>query len=151
MTELCKFFKNGDIIYKDINLISLSSTNIFADITNSEIINGKDVFINKSFDIYYHKFQYGSSYTFLEWKKSKDNDWEWFKCDINETTLLSLDSYLNKSDKVLYDIQLNEEYNEEFKQNLKYNILIFLNKYNLDETESTNILNKLNIDNINLK
>ena len=44
MTELCKFYKNGNIIYKNINLIDLASTSIFIDITNSEIINSKDVY-----------------------------------------------------------------------------------------------------------
>ena len=43
MSELCKFYKNGNIIYKNVNLIDLERTNIFIDITNSEIINSKDV------------------------------------------------------------------------------------------------------------
>ena len=112
MTELCKFYKNGNIIYKNINLIDLESTNIFIDITNSEIINSKDVYINVSTKIYYHKFQYGSSYTFLEWKMSKDGDWEWFKSDTIIGDLTKLKQYLECPTKIEEEIDLENLKND---------------------------------------
>ena len=39
---------------------------------------------------YYHKYILGQSYTFLEWKKSKDNIWEWHKSDYNIYNLYKL-------------------------------------------------------------
>jgi hypothetical protein len=149
MTELCKFYKNGNIIYKNINLIDLTITNIFEDITNSEIINSKDVYINKSTNVYYHKFQYGSSYTFLEWKKSKDGNWEWYKSDIIFGELTVLDDYLeNPINNVKKDIDINK-----LKLELYENILSIINKYELNMKQSTHILDKLNDieDIINLK
>jgi hypothetical protein len=149
MTELCKFYKNGNIIYKNVNLIDLASTSIFIDITNSEIINSKDVYINKSTNTYYHKFQYGSSYTFLEWKKSKDGDWEWHKSDIIIEELTVLDDYLdNPTDGNEKDIDINK-----LKSELYENILNIINKHKLNMKQSTYILNKLNDieDIINLK
>jgi hypothetical protein len=149
MTELCKFYKNGNIIYKNVNLIDLASTSIFIDITNSEIINSKDVYINKSTNTYYHKFQYGSSYTFLEWKQSKDSNWEWYKSDIIIGDLISLDNYLeNPIDNGEKDIDIKELKNEIYE-----NLYIIINKYNLNTIQSTYILDKLTDieDIINLK
>jgi len=149
MTELCKFYKNGNIIYRNINLIDLTSTNIFIDITNSEIINSNDVYINKSTNTYYHKFQYGSSYTFLEWKKSKDSNWEWYKSSIIIGDLTSLDNYLeNPINNSVKDIDIKELKNEIYE-----NISGIINKYNLTSIQSTYILDKLTDieDIINLK
>ena len=149
MTELCKFYKNGNIIYRNVNLIDLTSTNIFIDITNSEIINSNDVYINKSTNTYYHKFQYGSSYTFLEWKKSKDSNWEWYKSSIIIGDLTSLDNYLeNPINNSVKDIDINELKNEIYE-----NISGIINKYNLTSIQSTYILDKLTDieDIINLK
>jgi len=44
MSELCKFYKNGNIIYQNVNLIDLTSSNIFIEITNSEIVNIDDIY-----------------------------------------------------------------------------------------------------------
>jgi len=148
MPELCKFYKSGVIIYKNINLINLATTSIFEDITNSEIINSDDVYINKSYNRYYHKFKYGSSYTFLEWRQSKDTDWEWFRCDIDGKSLLTLDDYLNKP----FDQTINEVDTEKLKKELYDNVLIVINKYNLNSDQSSYILSKINdIEDINLK
>jgi len=149
MTELCKFYKNGNIIYRNVNLIDLTSTNIFIDITNSEIINSNDVYINKSTNTYYHKFQYGSSYTFLEWKQSKDSNWEWYKSSIIIGDLTTLRNYLeNPINNSVKDIDIKELKNEIYE-----NIYIIINKYKLNTIQSTYILDKLTDieDIINLK
>ena len=39
---------------------------------------------------YYHKYTIGQSYTFLEWKQSKDGMWDWYKCTYNEYELINI-------------------------------------------------------------
>jgi hypothetical protein len=139
MSELCKFYKNGNIIYQDVNLIDLTSSNIFLDITNSEIVNINDIYINVSTKIYYHKFQYGSSFTFLEWKMSKDGDWEWFKSDIIIGDLTKLKQYLEYPTKI--------EPEEIDLENLKNDIIKSLkdlsDKYQLNQKQYDYMLEKM--------
>ena len=139
MSELCKFYKNGNIIYQDVNLIDLTSSNIFIDITNSEIVNIDDIYINVSTKIYYHKFQYGSSYTFLEWKMSKDGDWEWFKSDTIIGDLTKLKQYLEYPTK----IEPEEIDLENLKNDIKNSLKDLSDKYQLNQKQYDYMLEKM--------
>ena len=139
MSELCKFYKNGNIIYQNVNLIDLTSSNIFLDITNSEIVNINDIYINASTKIYYHKFQYGSSFTFLEWKMSKDGDWEWFKSDTIIGDLTKLKQYLEYPTK----IEPEEIDLENLKNDIKKSLKDLSDKYQLNQKQYDYMLEKM--------
>ena len=85
----------------------------------------------------------------MEWKQSKDSNWEWYKSDIIIGDLTSLDNYLeNPIDNSVKDIDIKELKNEIYE-----NINIIINKYKLNTIQSTYILDKLTDieDIINLK
>lgn len=137
MSEFVYFYKNGDIHYKNKNLIDNTQSSIFLNTIDCETINSNDVYYNSKINKYYHKYILGQSYTFLEWKLGKDGMWDWYKCNYNLSDLINIknNSFIEKN--IDYD-KLREE--------IRNSISEITSKYDL----SDNILEKIfeTIDNI---
>ena len=138
MSDFVYFYKNGNIINKNINLINGETISIFNDMQNVETINSKDIYYDKNLQKYYHKYTMGKSHTFLEWKKCKDNTWEWFKCIYNLNDLVSLDGTNIINNKELYEKKIKSEIDE--------SIRIILSKYNYDHIKIQTILNDIKFE-----
>ncbi len=139
MSNFVYFYKNGDIIYNNTNLKNGKDIGIFNDIQNVETINSNDIYYNKKYDKYYHKYILGQSHTFLEWKPNKYNIWEWHKSDydINDLILLNdvnIDTIIDTNiDKIKIMINIS--------------VRNILSQHQYNEEKITEILE--NIDNIN--
>ena len=137
MSEFVYFYKNGDIYYKNKNLIDGTQSSIFLNTYDSEIINSNDIYYNTKKNTYYHKYTLGQSYTFLEWKISKDNTWDWYKCAYNEYELINIkDNSIIKKD-IDYNV---------LRKEIKDSITDIISKYNLSDIEIQKIFK--NIENI---
>lgn len=137
MSEFVYFYKNGDIYYKNKNLIDGTESGIFLNTIDSETINSNDVYYNIKKNIYYHKYTLGQTYTFLEWKQSKDKTWEWYKCDYDTNDLINIkdNSIIEKS--INYDI---------LRKEIRDSITNIISKYKLSDIEIQKIFK--NIENI---
>ena len=137
MSEFVYFYKNGDIYYKNKNLIDGTESGIFLNTIDSETINSNDVYYNIKKNIYYHKYTLGKTYTFLEWKQSKDKTWEWYKCDYDTNHLINIkdNSIIEKS--INYDI---------LRKEIRDSITNITSKYELSDIEKEKIFK--NIENI---
>lgn len=141
MSQFCNFCKNGDIIYNQINMVTGEINNIFLDISSAfcEVINHKDIFVNKETNTFYHKFSFGSNFSYLQWKKTKTGDWEWFRCDVNITTLIPIFELENKEEIKL--IQKNEVNMDKIriKSEIMAESYSIMRKYNLSGEDSKNL------------
>lgn len=137
MSEFVYFYKNGDIYYKNINLIDGTQSNIFLNTIDSETINSNDIYYNSKINTYYHKYTLGQSYTFLEWKQSKDNTWDWYKCIYDEYELINI-----KDNSV---IEKHTDY-DKLRKEIYDSITNIINKYDLNDSEIQKIFK--NIENI---
>ena len=137
MSEFVYFYKNGDIYYKNINLIDGTQSNIFLNTIDSETINSNDIYYNSKINTYYHKYTLGQSYTFLEWKQSKDNTWDWYKCIYDEYELINI-----KDNSV---IEKHTDY-DALRKEIHDSITNIINKYDLNDSEIQKIFK--NIENI---
>tara|TARA_B100000424_G_C22908518_1_gene483291 strand:+ start:436 stop:852 length:417 start_codon:yes stop_codon:yes gene_type:complete len=137
MSDFVYFYKNGDIYYKNINLINGKESSIFLNTIDSETINSNDVYYNNKKDRYYHKYTLGQSYTFLEWKSGKDGIWDWYKCEYDMNDLINIkdNSIIEKS--INYDI---------LRKEIRDSITKIINKYDLSDSEIQKIFK--NIENI---
>lgn len=137
MSEFVYFYKNGDIYYKNKNLIDGTESGIFLNTIDSETINSNDVYYNNKKNIYYHKYTLGQTYTFLEWKQSKDKTWEWYKCEYDKNDLKNINdnSVIEKS--INYDI---------LRKEIRDSITNIISKYKLSDSEIQKIFK--NIENI---
>jgi len=137
MSEFVYFYKNGDIYYKNKNLIDNTQSSIFLNTIDSETINSNDVYYNSKINKYYHKYTLGQSYTFLEWKQSKDDMWDWYKCDYNLNDLINIkdNSVIEKS--INYDM---------LRKEIRDSITNITGKYDLSDSEIQKIFK--NIENI---
>jgi len=137
MSEFVYFYKNGNIYYKNKNVIDNTQSSIFLNTIDSETINSDDVYYNTKKNIYYHKYTLGQSYTFLEWKLGKDGTWDWYKCeyDINDLINIKNNSFIEKS--IDYDM---------LRKEIRDNITNIIGKYDLNDIEIQKIFK--NIENI---
>lgn len=126
MSEFVYFYKNGDIYYKNKNLIDNTQSSIFLNTIDSETINSNDVYYNSKINKYYHKYTLGQSYTFLEWKQSKDGMWDWYKCEYNTNDLINIkdNSVIEKS--INYDM---------LRKEIRDSITNITGKYDLSDSE----------------
>ena len=138
--NLCIFMKNnGNIIFRDINLNSKKREEFYmSSLDNQEYIDYNDVFINTSWvnPKYYKKYYYYDdntrNYRFLEWKKTKDNTWDWFITeDINETELTDVINYL----KLENDNKIIEN-----KEIILQKIKLIINEYSLINNEHDKLI-----------
>ena len=137
MSEFVYFYKNGDIYYKNKNLIDNTQSSIFLNTSDSETINSNDIYYNSKKNTYYHKYTLGQNYTFLEWKQSKDNTWDWYKCIYNEYELINI-----KDNSV---IKKHTDY-DKLRKEIHDSITNIINKYDLSDGEIQKIYK--NIENI---
>lgn len=137
MSEFVYFYKNGDIYYKNKNLINGTQSSIFLNTSDSETINSNDIYYNNKKNTYYHKYTLGQNYTFLEWKQSKDNTWDWYKCIYNEYELINI-----KDNSV---IEKHTDY-DKLRKEIHDSIINIINKYDLSDGEIQKIFK--NIENI---
>lgn len=137
MSDFVYFYKNGDIYYKNKNLIDGKQSIIFLNTIDSETITSNDVYYNTKIDTYYHKYTLGQSYTFLEWKLGKDSIWDWYKCeyDINDLINIKDNSIIEKHTD--YDM---------LRKEIRDTIANIIDKYELSDSELEKIFK--NIDNI---
>ena len=126
MSEFVYFYKNGDIHYKNKNLINNTQSSIFLNTIDSETINSNDVYYNSKINKYYHKYTLGQSYTFLEWKQSKDGMWDWYKCEYDMNDLINIkdNSVIEKS--INYDM---------LRKEIRDSITNIMDKYDLSDSE----------------
>ena len=80
MTDFCYFYRyTGNVIYKDTDLST--NINVYHDKVQSEMISARDIYISSSKNIY-HKTNSimleSESVRFLEWKLTKNGEWDWF-------------------------------------------------------------------------
>ena len=137
MSEFVYFYKNGDIYYKNKNLIDNTQSSIFLNTSDSETINSNDIYYNNKNDKYYHKYTLGKSYTFLEWKSGKDGIWDWYKCEYDMNDLINI-----KDNSV---VEKSIDYNM-LKKEILDSITRITNKYDLSDSEIQKIFK--NIENI---
>ena len=136
MSNFVYFYKNGNIIYNNTNLINGKDIGIFNDIQNVETINSNDIYYNKKYDKYYHKYILGQSHTFLEWKMSKDNIWEWHKSDYDINDLISLNKI--KTDTII-DTNIDK-----IKKSINISVQNILLEYQYDDEKIAEILENIN-------
>ena len=137
MSEFVYFYKNGDIYYKNKNLINNTQSSIFFNTIDSETINSNDVYYNNIKNTYYHKYILGQSYTFLEWKLGKDGTWDWYKCEYDISNLINIKDNSVIEKNIDYDI---------LRKEIRDSITKIINKYDLSDIELEKIFK--NIENI---
>ena len=137
MSDFVYFYKNGNIIYKNKNLIDNTESSIFLNTIDSETINSNDVYYNNKNKTYYHKYTLGQNYTFLEWKLGKDGIWDWYKCEYDISDLINI-----KDNSI---IEKHIDYNM-LRKEICDNITNIIGKYDLSESEIQKIFK--NIENI---
>ena len=136
MSDFVYFYKNGNIIYNNTNLKNGKDIGIFNDIQNVETINSNDIYYNKKYDKYYHKYILGQSHTFLEWKQSKDNIWEWHKSDYDISDLISLNKI--KTDTIV-DTNIDK-----IKKSINISVQNILLEHQYDDEKIAEILENIN-------
>tara|TARA_B100000427_G_C15321781_1_gene512872 strand:- start:187 stop:657 length:471 start_codon:yes stop_codon:yes gene_type:complete len=109
--NMCIFYTDsGKVIHKDINLRTnnYEPYNLFS--TNGELIDYKYIYINNrtisNIKFYkMHHYYIGNKYTskLLEWKQTKQNDWDWYITDVNKNDLLTVDEYLQLIEEDIQD------------------------------------------------
>ena len=137
MSEFVYFYKNGNIYYKNKNLIDNTQSSIFLNTIDSETINSNDVYYNNKNDKYYHKYTLGQSYTFLEWKLGKDGMWDWYKCEYDISNLINIKNNTIIEKNIDYDI---------LRKEIRDSITNIISKYELNDSEIQKIFK--NIENI---
>ena len=106
------------------------------DISSSfcEVIDHKDIYVDIKTNTFYHKTQLLDGTTILEWKKTRNGDWDWFVCDV---TNIELSPIAN----VTYKRNVNEIDHKKLK--IKSEIMTesysIMKKYNLSDNETQRI------------
>ena len=102
--DYCRFIKsNGSVIYKDIdirnihkpygndNLVNYNDYNKF----EIEHIDSNTILIDNRISTNIKFYINHSKDIFLEWKKTKTGEWDWFKVDdINKQSIITIDKYI---------------------------------------------------------
>ena len=126
MGDFCYFFRDsGYIVYNNIVLNSVKKLEYHNKI-NSEMISAKDIYENGG--RFYYKSYYLSDDTntqnvrFLEWRMTRNGDWDWFVTDIIPSSIHSITKYTN--------IQLHIE---DYKKDISNYISKISDRYNIDK------------------
>ena len=137
MTNFCNFFKNGDIIYNQKNMITGKMSAQFLDISSSfcEVIDHKDIFVDVKTNIFYHKTQLLEGTTILEWKKTRNGDWDWFVCDIANIELTPITNVTYQEKKV----NVLEQKNLKIKSEIMTESYSIMKKYNISDNDTERI------------
>ena len=137
MTQFCNFFKNGDIIYNQKNMVTGKMSAQFLDISSSfcEVIDHKDIFVDMKTNIFYHKTQLLDGTTVLEWKKTRNGDWDWFVCDITNIELSPIAKVTYQEKKV----NVLEQKNLKIKSEIMTESYSIMKKYNISDNDTERI------------
>ena len=137
MTQFCNFFKNGDIIYNQRNMITGKTSAQFLDITSTfcGVIDHKDIYVDVKTNTFYHKTQLLDGTTILEWKKTRNGDWDWFVCDVTNIELSPIANVTYKEKKA----NGVEHKNLKIKSEIMTESYSIMKKYNLSDNETERI------------
>ena len=132
MGDFCYFFRDsGYVVYN--NIVLNSEHNIeYHNKINSEMISAKDIYENGG--RFYYKSYYLNDDTnsqnvrFLEWRITRNGDWDWFVTGIIPSSIYSITKYTN--------IKLHIE---EYKKDISNYISKISDRYNIDKSK-VNIL-----------
>ena len=133
MDSFCYFYKDtGKIIYNDINLISNTKEYDVVNRMNSEVISDLEIYTDGT--KYYHKSrgfnqEITDKYIFLEWKKTRKGDWDWFRTEINPSYMRCLKENI-KNSKIHIDIENAKKLkNKQFRDEILEQINTVSSKY----------------------
>jgi len=137
MTQFCNFFKNGDIIYNQKNMVTGKMSTQFLDISSTfcEVIDHKDIYVDVKTNTFYHKTQLLDGTTILEWKETRNGDWDWFVCDVTNIELSSIAKVTYQEKKV----NVLEQKNLKIKSEIMTESYSIMKKYNLSDNETERI------------
>jgi len=109
----------------------------FLDISSSfcEVIDHKDIFVDMKTNIFYHKTQLLDGTTVLEWKETRNGDWDWFVCDITNIELSPIAKVTYQEKKV----NKTEQKNLKIKSEIMTESYSIMKKYNLSDDETERI------------
>ena len=126
MGDFCYFFReSGYVVYNNIVLNSKDNIEYHNKI-NSEMISAKDIYENGG--KFYYKSYYLSDDTnsqnvrFLEWRMTRNGDWDWFVTNIIPSSINSITKYTN--------IKLHIE---DYKKDISNYISKISDRYNIDK------------------
>ena len=132
MGDFCYFFRDsGYVVYNNI-VLNLEHNIEYHNKINSEMISAKDIYENGG--RFYYKSYYLNDDTnsqnvrFLEWRITRNGDWDWFITGIIPSSIHSITKYTN--------IKLHIE---EYKKDISNYISKISDRYNIDKSK-VNIL-----------
>ena len=139
----CSFSRNdGKVLYKSINLKTNESENVLYDLTNNELIDHSEIYITKEKEIYHKSYNLSleeSDCRFLIWKKTRNNDWDWYPSnDILDKDLICVKDLFNENTNS--DIDTKIKYLT-MKTEIMTNTFVISKKYGLTNEEMINITN----------
>ena len=143
--NFCIFIKkNGKVIFRNYDLITDKPLEYYyiigEEYQQEEYIKYEDVYVDQKNRKYYKIYHLNNNNEycsrFLEWKKTKDNTWDWYTSDINGDKLVNVIDTINT--ETIY--KLNDKTNEITTK--VYNIL---KEYKLSNNELKQILNDIMI------
>ena len=109
----------------------------FLDISSSfcEVIDHKDIFVDMKTNIFYHKTQLLDGTTVLEWKETRNGDWDWFVCDITNIELSPIAKVTYREKKV----NKIEQKNLKIKSEIMTESYSIMKKYNISDNDTERI------------
>lgn len=133
MEDFCYFYRNtGYIVYND--KVLNSQNEIIHNKINSEMISAKDIY--ESNERFYHKSYNlnGNNTRFLEWKQTRNKDWDWFITDIVPSSFYPITKYTN----IMIHLQ-------DYKTDISKYIQKVSTRYNIDNSKIKNLIDEINI------
>lgn len=140
----CSFSRNdGKVLYKNINLKTNESEYQTYDLTNHELIDHSEIYINKEKEIYHKSYNISledADCRYLIWKQTPNKDWDWY----------STNNILDKDLICIKDLFNNNNSNDDIDTKIKYltmkteimtNTFVISKKYGLTNEEMVNITN----------
>ena len=144
--DMCIFMKNnGNVIFRNINLNSNEKEDYYmSSLDNEEYVDYNNIYVDNSWIRFkfYKKYYYysdsgsdGKTYKFLEWRKTKDNTWDWYITEnINESKLINIINHVKIEDKNTLTLNKEEIINK---------IEIIINKFSLIDGEHDLLINNI--------
>ena len=133
MEDFCYFYRNtGYIVYND--KVLNSQNEIIHNKINSEMISAKDIY--ESNGRFYHKSYNlnGNNTRFLEWKQTRNKDWDWFMTEIVPSSFYPITKYTN----IMIHLQ-------DYKTDISKYIQKVSSRYNIDNSKIKNLIDEINI------
>ena len=126
MEDFCYFFRDSGYVVYNNNVLNLESKLEYHNKINSEMISAKDIYENSG-RFYYKSYYLSDSMNnqnvrFLEWKMTRNGEWDWFVTDIIPISTHSITKYTN--------IQLHIE---DYKKDISNYINKISDRYNIDK------------------